>query len=149
MEVQEFFELQFEKFRLRVPKAYWYAAYDTWAKVEGEEARVGVTDFFQTKLGDIAFVAPLDEEEFEQDDVFCSLESIKATVDLTIPVSGVVIEFNPELETQPELVSEDPYGAGWIARLRLTDWEEDREMLLTPEEYLQNMIEKVHKELNQ
>lgn len=148
MEVQEFFELQFQKFRLRVPKGLWYAAYDMWGRVEGDEAVVGVTDFLQTKVGDLAYVLPENEPEFEQDDTFCTLESFKATIDLTIPISGAVVTFNPALEQNPELVNEDPYGAGWIVRLRLSAWDEDREMLLTPEQYLKLMEEKVAIELS-
>ncbi len=148
MEVREFFELQFQKFRLRVPKGLWYAAYDTWVRVVGDEAVVGVTDFLQTKVGDVVYVLPENETEFEQDDTFCTLESFKATIDLTIPVSGTVVTFNPALEQNPELVNEAPYGAGWIVRIRLSAWEEDREMLLTPEQYLKLMEEKVAIELS-
>jgi glycine cleavage system H protein len=145
----EYFELQFDKFNLRVPEGYWYAGYDTWVRVEEEQGTVGVTDFFQTKIGDIAYVNPADESSFEQDDVFATLESIKATLDLTIPASGEVIAFNPALQEHPELVSQDPYGEGWILRLRLTDWEADREMLLPAEAYLGLMQTKVAQALEE
>lgn len=143
MKTAEYFELQFDKFHLRVPEGYWYAGYDTWVRVEGEEGIIGVTDFFQTKIGDIAYVNPADEISFEQDDVFATLESIKATLDLTIPASGEVIAFNPALVKHPELVSQDPYGDGWIVRLRLTDWKADQEMLLSAEAYFKLMQTKV------
>lgn len=143
MKMSEFFELQFDKFRLRVPRGYWYAGYDTWVRVEGEEGVVGVTDFFQTKLGDLVYVAPADGASFEQDDVFATLESIKAMVDITIPVSGDLVEFNPALEEHPELIGQDPYGKGWIARLRLTDWEGDQLMLLPADAYFELMQDKV------
>jgi glycine cleavage system H protein len=132
-------ELQYDKFLLRVPKGLWYAGYDTWARVEGQEATVGITDFFQTKLGDILYVTPEPETSFEQDDILATVESSKAAVDLTIPVSSQVIAFNAALDGQPELVNQDPYGAGWIVRLRLTDWEADRAMLLSPEAYYKVM----------
>jgi glycine cleavage system H protein len=132
-------ELQYDKFLLRVPKRLWYAGYDTWARLEGDEATVGITDFFQTKLGDVMFVTPEPEEFFEQDDIFATLESTKAAVDLTIPVSGEVIAFNTALDDQPELVNQEPYGAGWIVRVRLTDWENDQPMLLSPEGYYKLM----------
>ena len=112
MKTAEFSELQFSKFRLRVPEGYWYAGYDTWVRVEGEEGVIGVTDFFQTKIGDIAYVNPAEEASFEQDDVFATLESIKAILDLTIPASGEVIAFNPALQEHPELVSQDPVRRG-------------------------------------
>jgi len=145
----EFFELQFEKFRLRVPLGYWYAGYDTWVRVEGDEGVVGVTDFFQTKLGDIVYVAPADGTSFEQDDVFATLESVKAMVDITIPASGELIAFNPALDEHPELIGQDPFGEGWIARLRLTDWEADREMLLPAKAYFGLMQDKVAKALEE
>jgi glycine cleavage system H protein len=132
-------ELLYDKFLLRVPQGLWYAGYDTWARVEGDEATVGMTDFLQTKLGDVLYVTPEPETSFEQDDIMATLESSKAAVDLTIPVSGQVIAFNAALDSQPELVNQDPYGAGWIVRLRLTDWEADRAMLLSPEAYYKVM----------
>jgi len=143
----EFLELQFEKFRLRVPKGYWYAGYDTWVHVEGDEATVGVTDFYQTKLGDIVYVSPADVTTIEQDDILATVESVKAAVDITTPASGEIIAFNPALEAHPELISRDPYGEGWIARLRLTDWEADQGMLLPPDAYFKLMQDKVAKEL--
>ena len=146
MKTTEFLELQFEKFRLRVPKGYWYAGYDTWVHVEGDEATVGVTDFFQTKLGDIVYVSPVAAATIEQDDVLATVESVKAAVDVTVPASGEVVAFNPALEVHPELISQDPYGQGWIARLRLTDWEGDQGMLLSPEAYFKLMQDKVAKE---
>ena len=147
MKSLEFFELQFDKFGLRVPKGYWYAGYDTWVRVEEDTAFVGVTDFFQTKLGDIAYVSPIKATSLEQDDVLATLESVKATVDITAPASGEIIAFNPALNERPQLISEDPYGEGWIARLRLTDWEADQAMLLSAEAYFKLMQAKVAKEL--
>lgn len=147
MKTREFYELQFDKFGLRVPKGYWYAGYDTWVKVEGDEALVGVTDFFQTKLGDIVYFSPVEATSLEQDDVLGTIESVKAAVDITSPASGEVIAFNPALEARPELISKDPYGEGWLARLRLSDWEADRAMLLSAEAYFKLMQDKVAKEL--
>lgn len=148
MKAQEFFELQFDKFALRVPKGYWYAGYDTWVKVEGDEALVGVTDFFQTKLGDILYIHPTEATSIEQDDVLATLESVKAAVDITAPASGEVVTFNHALDEQPQLIDKDPYGEGWIARLRLTDWEGDQIMLLSAEAYFKLMQDKVAKELD-
>jgi glycine cleavage system H protein len=145
VETGEFYELQFDKFRLRVPKGYWYAGYDTWVKVEGDEALVGITDFFQTKLGDIAFVHMPTATALEQDDVLATLESAKATVDVTAPASGEVIALNTALDDQPELINQDPYGKGWIARLKLADFASDQSMLLSPQAYFDLMQQKVAK----
>ncbi|MGC9523742.1 MAG: glycine cleavage system protein H [Anaerolineae bacterium] len=148
MKTTEYYELQFDKFGLRVPKGCWYAGYDSWAKLDEGEVLVGITDFYQTKLGDLVFVDPADAEAFEQDDVFVTLESIKAAVDVTIPASGTVISFNPALQDKPELVNLDPYGEGWIARLRPTMWEDDKFMLLDAEAYFDLMQDKVARELD-
>ena len=145
----EFFELQFDKFALRVPKGLWYAGYDTWVRVDGEEAVIGVTDYFQTHVGDIVYVEPAPVASIEQDDVLATLESVKATVDITCPASGEVIAFNPALEERPQLMGQDPYGEGWLVRLRLTDWEADRAMLVPAEAYFKLMQGKVAKELEQ
>jgi glycine cleavage system H protein len=136
---EESLELQYDKFLLHVRRGYWYAGYDTWVRVEGEEAAIGITDFFQTKLGDVVCLDPNSATAFEQDDVFATLESAKATVDLAVPASGEVMAFNTALDTQPELINQDPYGQGWIVRIRLTDWEADQAMLLSPEAYFKLM----------
>ena len=138
-------EYQYDKYHFRLPADCLYAAYDTWVRVEGDEAVVGITDFLQTKMGDIAFAEAPIETSFEQDDILATLESTKATVDVTAPASGELIAFNEELDEHPELINQDPYGKGWIARLRLTDWEGDRAMLLSPEAYLELMKDKVAK----
>lgn len=148
MKTEEFFELVVDKFKLRVPKGYWYAGYDTWAKVEGMTAMVGITDFLQTKLGDILFFIPEKATEFEQDDILGSIESIKAAIELTMPVSGKLIAFNQSLQDHPELLSQDPYGEGWIVKVDLTDWENDQVMLLSPEKYFSVMQEKAKNALS-
>lgn len=143
MKTNEFYELSFDKFGLKVPKGYWFAGYDTWAKVDGNQATVGITDFLQTKMGDVAFFTPSEDQVLEQDDVLGTIESIKATIDLTIPVSGKVIRFNPQLVDHPEIISNDAYGDGWIVELELSDWEGDKTMLLPSEKYFELMQDKV------
>lgn len=149
METYEFLELQFDKFALRVPKGLYYAGYDTWVRVEGDEAVMGVTSYFETHVGDILYVDPVQTDALEQDDVLATVESVKATVDITCPASGEVIALNAKLAEQPHLVNRDPYGEGWIARVRLTDWEADRAMLLPAEGYFRLMQDKVAKEREQ
>jgi len=143
MKTEHNFELGFDKFQLKVPQDLYYAGYDTWVRVEGENAVIGMTDFIQTKVGDIFFFNPVEAQALEQDEVLGTIESIKATVDITIPVSGDQLEFNPALKSSPELISHDPYGQGWIAKLHLTDWEMDKSMLLPANKYFELMQEKV------
>lgn len=143
MKTELSYELQFDKFRLKVPQGYWYAGYDTWVKVEGDNALIGLTDFIQTKVGDIFFFTPEDAVAFEQDDVLGSIESIKATVDITMPASGRLITINPALKDNPDLISKDAYGEGWIVKIELTDWENDKIMLLPAEKYFEVMQDKV------
>ena len=98
-------------------------------------AIVGITDFAQNELGDIVYVEVESEgETFELDGVFGSIEAVKTVSDLYCPMSGEVLEVNPELDGNPELVNEDPYGEGWIIKLKLSapeEWDE----LLTAEGY--------------
>ena len=147
MRTSEYYELSFDKFNLKVPKGYWFAGYDTWAKIEESHAFVGITDFLQTKMGDIALFEPSDSPILEQDDILGTVESIKATIDMTMHVSGRVVEYNPRLKEHPEVISEDPYGDGWIVKVELSDWEADRTMLLPADKYFELMQEKVKNEL--
>ncbi len=144
-EMADDLEYQYDKYHFRVPTDRLYAAYDAWVRVEGDGAVVGITDVLQTKMGDIAFAEAPAATAFEQDDILVTLESAKATVDVSAPASGELVAFNTELEEHPELINQDPYGRGWIARLRLTDWEGDRAMLLTPEAYFELMKDKIAK----
>ena len=99
-----------------------YTSEHEWIRVEGEEAYVGITDYAQSELGEIVFVdVPTLGEVVAQGEVFGSVEAVKTVSDLNMPASGEVLEVNEELESHPELVNEDPYGKGWMVRIRLTD----------------------------
>ena len=107
-------------------------------------ARVGITDFVQQNLSDILFVDfPEVGRELAQFDDVGSVESGKSIFELVSPVSGVVTAINTALEEAPELVNESPYEAGWIAEIRLEQWEEDTEMLIRDEAYYEIMKRKV------
>ena len=93
-----------------------------WIRVEGEEAYVGITDYAQSQLGDIVFVEVETEgDNLEAGDTFGSIEAVKTVSDLYMPVAGEVLEFNSELEDQPDLVNKDPYGKGWIIKVKIED----------------------------
>lgn len=93
-----------------------------WVRVEGDTVVVGITDFAQGELGDIVYVEVETEgETLDQNDVFGTVEAVKTVSDLFLPVSGEVVEFNTNLEANPELVNSDPYGEGWIIKVKVSD----------------------------
>ena len=101
-----------------------------WIRLEGEESYVGITDYAQTQLGDIVFVdVPTEGETLEKGETFGSIEVVKTVSDLFLPVGGEILEVNPALEENPELVNKDPYGEGWIIRIKPTDVSEAEELL--------------------
>lgn len=106
-----------------------------WVRVEGNEAFVGVTDFAQGELGDIVFVEIETEgEELSKETVFGTIEAVKTVSDLFMPVSGKIVQVNPNLVTKPESVNKDPYGEGWMIKLTIKDVAELND-LLTAEAY--------------
>ena len=107
---------------MNVPAELKYNKEHEWIRVEGEEAYVGITDYAQSQLGDIVFVEVETEgDNLEAGDTFGSIEAVKTVSDLYMPVSGEVLEFNSELEDQPDLVNKDPYGKGWIIKVKIED----------------------------
>ncbi|MBU3837273.1 MAG: glycine cleavage system protein GcvH [Candidatus Phocaeicola faecigallinarum] len=101
-----------------------------WIRFEGEEAYVGITDYAQTQLGDIVFVdVPTEGETLEKGETFGSIEVVKTVSDLFLPVGGEILEVNPALEENPELVNKDPYGEGWIIKIKPTDSSEADDLL--------------------
>ena len=108
-----------------------------WIRLDGETAYVGITDYAQNQLGDIVFVDITTEgETLEKGEVFGTIEVVKTVSDLFLPVGGEVLEVNPELEEHPELVNKDPYGEGWLIRLKPSDMSE-MDTLLDAEAYKQ------------
>ena len=117
------------------PSALKYTKDHEWGKLEGNVATVGITDFAQSELGDIVFVdVDTVDDDLNAGEVFGSVEAVKTVSDLYLPVSGKVIEFNEELEGEPELVNTDPYGKGWIVKVELSEGADQSE-LLTAEQY--------------
>ncbi|MDA9051491.1 glycine cleavage system protein GcvH [Schleiferiaceae bacterium] len=102
-----------------------YSKDHEWVRVEGDEAYVGITEFAAGELGDIVFVdVDTEGESLDKDEVFGSVEAVKTVSDLFIPVSGEVLEFNEGLEDAPESVNEDPYGEGWMVKIKIADTSE-------------------------
>jgi len=106
-----------------------------WIKTDGDVATVGITDFAQNELGDIVYIeVNTVGETLEQEETFGTIEAVKTVSDLFMPVSGEVIEFNEELEGSPDVVNQDPYGNGWIVKIKLSDPSEI-DALLDAEKY--------------
>lgn len=117
---------------MNIPEDLQYTKSHEWVRIEGDTATIGITDHAQVELGDIVFVElPEEGDAFDAGESFGTVESVKAVSDLYAPVGGEVVEVNSALEDAPENINEDPYGEGWIVKLRTTD-EAD---LLSPEEY--------------
>ncbi|WP_213196782.1 glycine cleavage system protein GcvH [Cloacibacterium caeni] len=120
---------------MNTPSELKYTKDHEWVKLEGNVATVGITDFAQSELGDIVFVdVDTVDDDLNSGEVFGSVEAVKTVSDLYLPVSGKVIEFNEELEGEPELVNTDPYGKGWIVKVELSEGADQSE-LLTAEQY--------------
>lgn len=117
------------------PKEYKYTKEHEWIKVEGDIGTIGITNFAQEQLGDIVSVEfPNIGKEFSAGESLALIDSMKTTSDLYAPVSGEVLDVNSELESQPELMNEDPYDKGWILKLKIKNLDE-LEKLLNVEDY--------------
>lgn len=93
-----------------------------WIRVEGDEAFIGITDFAQKELGDIVFVeVETVDEELGQGEAFGTIEAVETVSDMFMPLSGTVLELNPLVEDEPEIINKDPYGDGWIVKIKLND----------------------------
>ncbi|RAK05444.1 glycine cleavage system H protein [Halanaerobium saccharolyticum] len=120
---------------MSVKDGLYYSEDHEWVREEEDYLVIGVTDFAQDELGDIVFVElPEAEEEFEKNDAFGVLESVKAVSDTFIPVSGKVLEVNENLLDNPELINDDPYGDGWLIKVDPAD-DSELDELLSAEEY--------------
>lgn len=107
---------------MNLPSELKYTKDHEWIKIEDNIAIVGITDFAQGELGDIVYVdVDTLDDTVEEGDVFGSVEAVKTVSDLFMPLTGEVIEFNEELEDEPELVNSDPYGKGWMIKLEISD----------------------------
>ncbi len=107
---------------MKIPSELKYTRDHEWVRVEGDIAVVGITDFAQGELGDIVYVeVETVDETLDKDEVFGTVEAVKTVSDLFLPVSGEIIEFNEALESEPEIVNSDPYGEGWMVKIRISD----------------------------
>ena len=115
---------------MNIPDNLKYSKDHEWLRVDGDVAFVGITDFAQNELGDIVFVeVETVDEILDKDETFGTIEAVKTVSDLLMPVGGEIVEFNEKLEDTPELINNDPYGDGWIVRIKITDKSGTEDML--------------------
>ena len=120
---------------MNIPNNLLYTETHEWIRVEGSKCTIGITDYAQDQLGDIIdYDAPDVDDEVEQGDELGALETDKAAAEIYAPIAGTVVSFNEGIEDEPEVVNNDPYGAGWLVVLEFNN-EDDLKGLLSPEDY--------------
>lgn len=120
---------------MNIPAELKYTKDHEWISIEGAIATVGITDFAQSELGDIVYVeVETLDQTLEQDEVFGTVEAVKTVSDLFLPLAGEIVEFNESLESDPEKVNSDPYGEGWMIKIKVSNVD-DYNQLLSSEAY--------------
>ncbi|MBQ4818684.1 glycine cleavage system protein GcvH [Aquimarina sp. MMG016] len=115
---------------MNIPSELKYTKDHEWIKIDGDIATVGITDFAQSELGDIVYVeVETVGEELEQEEVFGTVEAVKTVSDLFLPLTGEITEFNETLEDDPELVNNDPYGEGWMVKIKFSEASQVEDLL--------------------
>ncbi|MCX2681801.1 glycine cleavage system protein GcvH [Galbibacter sp. EGI 63066] len=115
---------------MNIPSELKYTKDHEWVKIEGDVAVVGITDFAQKELGDIVYVeVETVDETLDKEEVFGTVEAVKTVSDLFLPLSGEIIEFNEALEDDPEKVNTDPYGEGWMVKIKFSNPSEVEELM--------------------
>lgn len=115
---------------MNIPSELKYTKDHEWIKIEGDIATVGITDFAQQELGDIVYVeVETLDEALDKEEVFGTVEAVKTVSDLYLPLSGEIVEFNEDLENEPEKVNTDPYGDGWMIKVKISDQSEIEDLL--------------------
>jgi len=124
---------------MNIPENLKYTKDHEWVKIEGDTATIGITDFAQSELGDVVFVeVDAVGEELDKEETFGSIEAVKTVSDLFMPLGGEVTEFNEELEDAPDTINKDPYGKGWIIKMKISDASEADD-LMSAEEYKEHV----------
>ena len=120
---------------MNIPEDLKYTKDHEWVKIEGDTLTIGITDFAQGELGDIVYVeVDTLDESLDEEAVFGTVEAVKTVSDLFMPVAGEIVEFNQILEEEPEKVNDDPYGEGWMIKIKVTD-STDLDSLLNADDY--------------
>ena len=115
---------------MNTPDNLKYTKDHEWIQIEGDTATIGITDFAQSELGDIVYVeVETVGESLEKDEVFGTVEAVKTVSDLFLPLSGEILEFNEALEDEPEMVNEEPYGKGWMVKMKISNQDEIKDLM--------------------
>ncbi len=115
---------------MNIPDNLKYTKDHEWVKIEGDTATVGITDFAQGELGDVVFVeVDTEGESLDKEETFGTIEAVKTVSDLFMPIGGEITEFNEELESAPDTINKDPYGKGWIIKIKIADKSETDDLL--------------------
>lgn len=115
---------------MNIPNELKFTKDHEWVRIDGDIATIGITDFAQSELGDIVYVeVETVGDSLDRDEVFGTVEAVKTVSDLFLPLSGEIIEFNEGLESEPEKVNTDPYGDGWMIKLKISDSSEIAELM--------------------
>lgn len=126
---------------MNIPENLFYTDDHEWVKVDGDFATIGITEYAQKELGDIVFVeVETLDEELDKGESFGTIEAVKTVSDLFMPIAGIVVELNENLESDPEIINKDPYGDGWIIKLKITN-NSQLEELLDHSAYSKNIAE--------
>jgi glycine cleavage system H protein len=146
--VSDFLEFTIDKFTFRVATDRLYNSEGVWAKPEGQYVRIGLSDSVQQRSGDIAFaeVKPVGSGLAFGDEV-AVIETIKVNISVSSPLSGRIIEVNPDMETAPEVINQDPYEKGWIAIIEASDWGSEQFRLIDPAAYFAKMKADIDEEI--
>lgn len=115
---------------MNIPAELKYTKDHEWIKIEGDVVTIGITDFAQSELGDIVYVeVETVDETLDAEEIFGTVEAVKTVSDLLLPLSGEIIEFNESLEDEPEKVNSDPYGDGWMIKVKCSDLSQTEELM--------------------
>jgi len=121
---------------MNIPSNFLYTKDHEWVKIENDLATIGITDYAQSELGDIVYLQlPASSNRVEQGKAFGTIEAVKAVSDMYAPLSGTVEAVNETLANTPELVNQDPYGKGWMIKIKTSNFEAEKQSLLDPEAY--------------
>ncbi len=138
--MSDFLEITVDKFTFRVATDCFYNREGVWAREENGRVRIGLSDFVQQRSGDVAFVeVKRAGTSVAAGEEVAEVETIKVNITYTSPVSGKIMEVNPAMNNAPEVINQDPYGAGWLAVMDVVNWDADRAKLLDPKAYFKIM----------